>query len=314
MTAQAKAAAVKPRKVKAVKTKRLNTSHTKTAWLFMIPYLIVFTLFTIIPFFASIVLSFTNFNMLQAPSFIGFANYIKLFLNDDIFLIALQNTLMFAIITGPLSYVLCFMFAWLINEVPRWPRAFLTLVFYSPSIAGNMFVIFKFIFSNDSHGILNGFLMQMGLISDPIQWLTDPAWMSTVVIIVVLWQSLGASFLTFIAGLQNVDKQYYEAAAIDGIRNRWQELWFVTLPLMKPQLMFGAVMSITGSFGIGGVITQMVGNPSTDYAVHTLVHHLEDYGGVRFEMGYASAIATLLFLMMIGANKLVQLLLRKVGT
>lgn len=315
MAATATARPARPAKAQSQpRVKRLNTSQTKTAWLFMLPYLVVFTCFTIIPFVASILLSFTNFNMLQMPSFIGFANYVKLFLNDDIFLIALQNTLMFAVITGPLSYILCFLFAWLINELPPIPRSFLTLVFYSPSIAGNMFVIFTFIFSNDSHGLLNTALMNLGLITDPIEWLIDPAYMSTVIIIVVLWQSLGTSFLTFIAGLQNVDRQYYEAAAIDGIKNRWQELWFVTLPMMKPQLMFGAVMSITGSFGIGGVITQLVGFPSTDYAVHTLVHHLEDYGGMRFEMGYASAIATLLFLMMIGANKLIQTLLKKVGT
>jgi len=160
---------------------------------------------------------------------------------------------------------------------------------------------------------MNSILISLGFIADPIQWLTDASYMSGVVIVVVLWQSLGAGFLSFIAGLQNVDKTLYEAGAVDGISNRWQELYFITFPAMRPQLMFGAVMSVTSSFGIGAVITALVGFPSTDYAVHTLVHHLEDYGSIRFEMGYACAIATLLFLLMVGTNKLIQKLLSKVG-
>lgn len=283
-------------------------------YLFMLPFLIVFISFTVLPVIASMILSFTNFNMLQVPRFLGFENYARLFLSDDIFLIALRNTFVLAMITGPVSYVLCFTFAWLINEIPAKPRALLTLLFYAPSIAGNMFVIWIIIFSGDAYGILNGTLMKLGIILEPQQWLTDTRYMTTVVIIVVLWQSLGASFLAFIAGLQTVDRSLYEAGAVDGIKNRWQELYFITLPAMKPQLLFGAVMSITGSFGIGAVITQLVGFPSTDYAAHTIVHHLEDYGGIRFQMGYASAIATLLFLIMIGANKFVQKLLSKVGS
>ena len=98
-----------------------------------------------------------------------------------------------------------------------------------------------------------------------------------------------------------------------GIRNRYQEFWYITLPELKPQLMFGAVMSITGSFGMGDVLTGVFGFPSSNYALHTLVHHLQDYGNVRFEMGYACAIAVLLFILMVGANQIVQRLLRKVG-
>ena len=133
------------------------------------------------------------------------------------------------------------------------------------------------------------------------------------VILVSIWLSLGTSFLSFIAGLQNVDHSLIEAGSIDGIRSRWQELYYIILPGMKNQLMFGAVMSITSSFGVGAVITQLVGYPSTNYAVHTLVHHLEDYGGMRYEMGYASAIAVVLFGLMIGANKIVQNILKKLG-
>ncbi len=287
--------------------------QTKTAWLFMLPFLVIFFLFTILPVVISMVLGFTNFNLLEMPRFVGFQNYIQLFLNDEIFLKAIKNTLFFAIITGPVGYILCFTFAWFIHQIPPVPRSLLTLLFYAPSIAGSMYVIWTYIFSNDTYGLMNSVLISLGLVADPIQWLTDASYMPAVVVTVVLWQSLGAGFLSFIAGLQNIDRTLYEAAAVDGISNRWQELYFITFPSMRPQLMFGAVMTITSSFGIGAVISALVGFPSTDYAVHTIVHHLEDYGNVRFEMGYACAIATLLFLLMVGANKMVQKLLSKVG-
>lgn len=282
--------------------------------IFILPYMIIFTLFTVLPVVASMGLSFTNFNMVQAPKFVGVVNYVKLFVNDDLFLTALQNTLFFALITGPAGYLLCFVFAWFINTLPAKLRAFLTLLFYAPSIAGNTYMIWQLVFSEDAYGYLNSFLLNFGIISEPILWVTDVRFMKTVAVIVVLWQSLGASFLAFIAGLQNVDKTLYEAGMMDGIKNRWQELYYITLPVMRPQLMFGAVMSISGSFGIGSVLTGLFGSPSTDYATYTVMHHLEDYGGARFMMGYASAIATVLFLIMIGANKLVQRILKRIGT
>lgn len=232
---------------------RLAREH-RVHYLLMLPYALVFFLFTVLPVIISIYLSFTYFNVLEPPRFIGLQNYFKLFFNDDLFLTAIRNTLVFAAITGPVSYFLCLMLAWLINELPAKPRAVLTLMFYAPSISGGMYMIWSLLFSGDSHGFINGFLLDMGLITKPIQFLKDEATINTVIIIVVLWMSLGASFLSFIAGLQGIDKQYYDAAAIDGVRNRWQELWFVTLPLMKPQLMFGAILSITGSFGIGDTI------------------------------------------------------------
>lgn len=286
----------------------------KIFYLFMTPFGLIFMIFTIIPVFVSIYLSFTYFNVLESPRWIGLGNYFKLFLGDDVFLIAVKNTFLFAAITGPASYLMCLVFAWLINELPPKLRAFMTLLFYAPSLAGgSIYTIWTYFFSGDAYGMVNGFLLKAGLIFEPILWLKDVKYMKTIVIVVVLWLSLGASFLSFIAGLQGVDKQLYESGAIDGIKNRWQELWFITLPAMRPQLLFGAVMSITGSFGIGGVISGLVGFPSTDYAAHTVVHHLEDYGMIRFEMGYASAIATILFLSMVLCNVVVQKLLRKVG-
>lgn len=290
-----------------------DIKRNRVFYLFIAPFGIIFLIFTVIPVITSMILSFTYFNILEPPEWIGFGNYIKLFVSDDIFLLAVKNTFLFAAITGPISYMMCFIFAWLINELPPKIRAFMTLIFYAPSISGQVFMIWKVLFSGDAYGYINGLLLKFGIIVEPRLWLTDPKYMMPVTIIVILWISLGTSFLAFIAGLQGVNRELYDAGAVDGVKNRWQELWYITLPSMKNMLMFGAVMSITGSFGIGSVITALVGFPSTDYAVHTVVHHLEDYGGIRFEMGYASAIATILFIIMVSCNKIIQKLLSKVG-
>lgn len=279
----------------------------------MAPYFTLFFVFTIFPVLISIVLSFTYFNVLELPQWVGWQNYARLFLEDDVFLIALKNTFLFAIITGPLSYIACFVFAWVINEFSPKIRAFLTLIFFAPSISGNIFFIWLIIFSGDSYGYVNGFLMRIGIIYEPIQWLQDPKYMLAIVMLVQLWLSLGTSFLAFIAGLQTIDETMYEAGAIDGIRNRWQELWYITLPSMRPQLMFGAVIQITTTFAVADVSMALAGFPSVQYAAHTIVTHLIDYGTIRFEMGYASAIATILFLIMMSTNLLTQKLLRKVG-
>jgi multiple sugar transport system permease protein len=199
--------------------------------------------------------------------------------------------------------------------MPPKVRAFFTLIFYAPSIAGgSVFFIWSFIFSGDRFGLLNGFLISLGLIDDPINYFRDTRFILPILLVVQLWMSLGVGFLAFIAGLQTVDKSLYEAGSVDGIRNRWQELWFITLPSMKPQLLFAAVMQITTSFAVADIVTALAGLPTVNYAGDTIVTHLQDVGWIRFEMGYASAIATILFLLMVLTNKGVQRLLRKVGT
>lgn len=280
----------------------------------MAPYLLLFTVFVIVPVTIAILFSFTSFNILEPPEFVGLQNYFRLFLNDEIFITAVKNTLIFAVITGPGGYLLALLFAWLINELPHGLRVILTVVFYAPSMSGGMTVVWSYLFSADSKGFLNAWLMRLGLVNEPVSFLTDSRYMMGIMIVIILWMSLGTTFLSFIAGFQGIDKSYYEAGAIDGIANRWQELWFITLPLMRPQMLFGAVMSITAAFGVGDIITSVMGYPSADYAVHTVMNHLTDYGTIRYEMGYACAIATLLFVVMLGTNKLIQTLLRKVGT
>lgn len=288
--------------------------QNKVSYFFVAPYGILFFTFTILPVAVAIYLSFTHYNMLQPPRWVGWENYLRLLLADDVFLIAVKNTFVFAVITGPLSYLASFVFAWLINELRPRIRAFLTLLLYAPSISGSLYLIWTIMFSGDSYGFINSRLLYLGIIKEPIQFLTDPQWMMSVVIIVVLWMSLGTSFLAFIAGLQGIDPSLYEAAAVDGIRNRWQELFYITLPQMKGYLMFGAIMAITSSFAAAEQIIPLVGFPSTDYAGHTIVAHLIDYGNVRFEMGMASAIAAILFFTMVISQRLVQRLLDKIGT
>ncbi|TYQ17044.1 UNVERIFIED_CONTAM: multiple sugar transport system permease protein [Acetivibrio alkalicellulosi] len=291
-----------------------SIKKNKQSYFLMAPYFILFFIFTLLPVIASIVLSFTNFNMLEVPKFVGWNNYTRLFLEDDIFITAIKNTLLFAVVTGPISYIACFLFAWIINEFPRKLRAVLTLVFYAPSISGNVFFIWRIIFSGDRYGFANGFLMNLSLIMEPVQWLKTEEYILPILIIVQLWLSLGTGFLAFIAGIQTVNKTLYEAGAVDGITNRWQELWFITLPSMKPQLLFGAVIQITQAFAVSEISIQLAGFPSVNYAGETVVTHLIDFGTIRFEMGYASAIASILFLLMVGTNKGIQRLLRRVGT
>ena len=287
---------------------------SKNCYIFLAPYAILFTMFFVFPVVASIYLSFTYYNVLEPARFIGLNNYISLLLEDDIFLIGIKNTLIIAVVTGPLGYIMSFLFAWLINELPRWVRSVAVVVFYAPSIAGNCYVIFSVFFRGDAYGWVNSILMNLGIIDNPILWFTNPKYMLPVCMLVILWMSLGTGFLSFVAGLQGVDRSMYEAGYMDGIKNRWQELWFITLPSMKPMLMFGAVMTITQSFNVCDVTMQLCVYPSTDYAARTIVTHLFDYGFSRFEMGYACAIATILFLMMLIVNKAIQSLLRRVGT
>lgn len=283
--------------------KKLRDS--RTCYMMIAPFMVCFLIFTVIPVFASIGLSLTDFNMLQTPNFVGLSNYKTLFLNDDVFLIAVRNTLIFALITGPVSYLLCYVFAWFINELPGKLRAIMTVIFYVPSLTGGAVGIWTYILSGDRYGVLNSLLLKFGLCDSPIQWLTDPDYMMIGCIVVQLWLSLGTSFLSFIAGFKTVSPELYEAGAIDGIRNRFQEVWHLTLPQMKPQLLFGAVMQIAGAFTVGAVPTALNGFPSTEYATHTIMNHITDYGNTRYELGYACAISTVLLLVMLLTNKVI---------
>jgi len=285
----------------------------RMTFLFAAPFLLLFTVFTVVPVFMAIGYGFTAYNMLQPPRFVGLNNYLRLFLHDPVFIITLKNTMLLAVVTGPVSYVICLIVAWMIQELPPKIRAFLTLCFYAPSISGAVYLIWGIIFSSDSYGFANHIMQSAGFINEPVQWLQNPKYMLGIIMLVQIWVSLGTSFLAFIAGLQGVDRTLYEAAAVDGIKNRVQELWYVTIPAIRPQLMFGAVIQITAAFSIGDISSILAGNPSVDYAADTLVTHMVDFSSVRFELGMACALATVLFVMMVGSNKLVNIFLKNAG-
>ena len=287
--------------------------RSKISYLYIAPYMLLFFTFTVLPVLIAIFLSFTSFNVLEMPKFIGFDNYTRLFLKDSVFIKGVKNTIVLALFIGPGGYIMSLISAWFINELTPKVRALLTLVFYAPSISGNAYLIWSVAFSGDDYGYINSMLTRLGYITEPIQFFQNKDYIIPLIILISLWNSFGTGFLSMIAAFQGVDRTYYEAGALDGIKNRWQELWFITMPMMKPQMMFSAVMSITGAFNVGAIVTAFCGYPSTDYAAHTIMNHLEDYGSTRFEMGYASAIAVFLFVMMVGANSLFKKFLNSVG-
>lgn len=276
----------------------LNKADMMPAIVMLLPFAILFVLFTVLPVASSVVLSFFHYDMLSTPSFIGLENYIRMLVSDNVFMISLKNTLVFAVITGPLGFLLSFLLAWMVNEFSGISRAILSFLFYSPSLAGNAYFIWSLLFSGDSYGYINSILLNYGFIQEPIQWLNDARYTMIICIVVQLWLSMGISFLANIAGLQNASPQLYEAGAIDGIRNRWQELWYITLPSMKSILLFSCVMQIQSSFSASTVMTTLTGVPSVEYSTHTIVTHLSDVGSTRYEMGYAAAISVFLFALM----------------
>ena len=295
------------------KNKSMFNGSRWQLYVLLAPFLTIFSLMIVLPVLASMVLSFFNFDMVSLPSFAGLDNYIRMFLHDDIFPIVLKNTILLAILTGPAGFLLSFVLAWFINEFGRGPRTLFSFMFYAPSLAGHAVYIWQILFSSDSYGYINSILISLGLITEPIAWLSNTTYIVPIVVAVQLWSSLGISFLSNISGLQNINTELYEAGAIDGIRNRWQELWYITLPGMKHMLLFSAVMQIASAFSISNIITQLAGYPTVGYAADTIVSYLHDVGTVKYEMGYASALSVMLFLLMVGTRWLTNKLINKTG-
>lgn len=286
-------------KTKVVKNKIAKRQNNKNGYLFILPYAVIFTIFILVPVILAVVLSFTNFNAIQFPKFVGFLNYITVLTNDEVFMqYVLPNTVVYALVVGVGGYILSFVLAWALCNLSKPLRTVFALIIYSPSMTGAvaMTVLWKVIFSGDQTGILNSWLMNLGIITEPIIWLTNQTYLLPIVIIIGLWSSMGIGFLSLIAGILNIDEALYEAAAIDGVKNRFQEMIYITIPSMKPQMLFAAVMAIVGAFQNGTVSSLLTGNPSPGYAAQLLVNHIEDYGFLRYEMGYAAAVSVVLLL------------------
>lgn len=295
---------------KANITKKQFNKENWPLVIMLLPFVVLFFSFTVLPIISSVVLSFFNYDMIHQLEFSGLDNYMTMFLEDDVFWTCVKNTVMFAIITGPIGFLLSFILAWMINELNRGMRTVLSFLFYSPALMGNVYFIWEVFFSGDSYGYANSLLQSLGLITEPIQWFKSTQYAFTLVVIIQLWCSMGVSFLANISGLQNVNGELYEAGAIDGIRNRWAELWYITLPAMKEIILFSCVMQIQSAFSISGIVSQLCGYPSVNYSVDTLVSLLTDIGGTRYEMGLAAAMSVFLFALMaftrVGIGKLVS--------
>ena len=286
-----------------VTTKKKNRiakrADNKNGYLFVLPYAIVFTIFILIPVILAVVLSFTNFNAIEFPSWVGFLNYITVLTNDEVFMQnVLPNTVVYALIVGIGGYILSFVLAWALCNLTSTVRTIFALILYSPSMTAGvaMTVVWKMIFSGDQMGILNSWLISIGVITDPIIWLIHADYLLPIIIIIGLWSSMGIGFLSLIAGILNIDESLYEAGAIDGIKNRFQEMIYITIPSMKPQMLFAAVMSIVNAFQAGSIYSLLIGNPSPNYVSQLMVNHIEDYGFLRYEMGYAAALSVVLLL------------------
>lgn len=298
---------------KKIKHGRMTKSEDISFYLITVPFMLFFFLFNILPVLASMTLSFFDYDMVSSPIFTGLENYSRMFTGDDVFMKVLGNTLYFSIIAGPVSFLLAFLLAWMINEFSKTVRVILTFIFYAPALVGNAYFIWQILFSGDSYGYLNDLLISFGFITEPINWFQNTSYNMTIIIIVQLWMSMGVSFLANIAGLQNVSSELYEAAAIDGVRTRWHELWYVTLPSMKSILLFSSVMQIQAVFSVSSVIVTLAGYPSVNNSVDTIVSYISDIGTARYEMGYASALSIFLFFMVLAFRFGIGALLNLIG-
>ncbi len=283
------------------------TSKMNSPLWFLTPYVMLFFTFIIIPVIIAIALSFTYFNTIETPDYVGLRNYIELLTRDEVFMqYVLPNTIKFAFIVGPVGYIMSFLLAWMLAQIPHRPRTLLAIILYSPSMTAGvaMTVVWTVLFSGNSTGYLNSILINWGFIEQPIQFLQSPDYLMNIMILVSLWGSMGVGFLAMLAGILNIDQSLYEAAYVDGMKNRWQEIFYITIPSMKPQMLFGAVMAVVGTFTVGAIGVQLSGaNPTPQYAGQLMVNHIEDYGFIRYLMGYASAVSVVLLILIYSISK-----------
>jgi multiple sugar transport system permease protein len=289
-------------KLDRVAKRKKHSSHKDgiRTFFLLLPYGLLFLTFIAIPIAIAIGLSFTYFDVINKPNFAGLQNYIVLITQDEAFLkFVLPNTFKYALIVGPGGYVLSFLLAWMLAQIQRVPRTILSLAIYTPSMLGNVFigVIWKSVFSGDQRGIFNHLLMQLDVIDQPIQFLLSPDYIMNIMIFVSLWSSMGIGFLAMISGILNINEELYEAAYVDGMKNRFQEIIYITIPSMKPQMLFGAVMAIVNAFNMGWIGVTLSGqNPTPGLAGQLITNHIDDYGFIRYEMGYAAAVSVVLLL------------------
>jgi multiple sugar transport system permease protein len=283
-----------------MKTMPIKTSKPRfnTSYWFVLPYGIVFFVFVVALIAISASLSFTYYDNIHWPTWVGLRNYVVLFTQDTDFMqYALPTTIKYALIIGPGGYAISFFMAWVLSQITHKARTIIAIILYSPSLTSGvmMSVIWKVVFSGDARGYLNYYLLSLGLINQPVQWLQNTAFLFGIMIFVGIWGSMSVGFLAMLSGILNINKDLYEAAYVDGMKSRWQEIFYITIPSMKPQMLFGAVMAIVGTFNASGLASALSGSyPPPQLAGWLIVDHMVDYGFGRFEMGYASAMSVVL--------------------
>lgn len=274
-----------------------------TAYLFIGPYAIIFLIFVVLLILISFLLSFTYYDGVNMPHFVGLSNYVALFTQDLEFMqSALPNTIKYALIVGPVGYMLTFFLAWVLAQLPRRFRNVAAIILYSPSLTGSILisVVWKAMFSGDSRGYINYLLLNWGIINEPLQFLQDKTTIFVIMVFVGLWSSMGIGFLAMLSGILNTNREIYEAAYVDGMKNRFQEIVYITIPSMKPQMMFGAVMAIVGTFNSAGLASALTGaSPTPQLAGWLISDHMQDYAFSRMEMGYASSLSVVLLMLVL---------------
>ena len=290
-------------KTEVVSGNKKRKRRFNTAYLFIGPYAIIFLVFVVLLILISFLLSFTYYDGVNMPHFVGLSNYVALFTQDlDFMQSALPNTIKYALIVGPVGYMLTFFLAWVLAQLPRRFRNVAAIILYSPSLTGSILisVVWKAMFSGDSRGYINYLLLNWGIINEPLQFLQNKTTIFVIMVFVGLWSSMGIGFLAMLSGILNTNREIYEAAYVDGMKNRFQEVVYITIPSMKPQMMFGAVMSIVGTFNSAGLASALTGaSPTPQLAGWLISDHMQDYAFSRMEMGYASSLSVVLLMLVL---------------
>ncbi|MGB2629718.1 MAG: sugar ABC transporter permease [Candidatus Omnitrophota bacterium] len=270
----------------------------KISYLFIALPALLFFVFQLAPVVISFFWSFTDYDVVHAPTCVGLANYKNILFNDPLFWKAMGNTVLYVIGVVPIGVCVSLLLAVAIDQKIKF-KNFFKSIFFLPTVTAivAVSVIWKWLYAGEKYGLFNYFIMKLGF--NPVDWLSSPTWTLPSIMIMSIWAGLGYNMILFLAGLQTIPHVMYEAAEIDGA-GFWKKFFNITLPLLKPTIVFVAIMSFIFSFqvfeqvyimtggqgGIGGVLNSAL----------TIAAYLYDKGFQKFEMGYASALAYIIFL------------------
>ena len=274
---------------------RLN--EAKWSYIFVAPAVLLFFIFVVGPLITSFYWSFTEYDAIHAPKWVGLDNYKNIFFNDPRFWKSIRNTIFYTLGVIPPVVVLSLLLAIAVDQQIRF-KNFFKVIYFIPSVTSviALSVIWKWLFAGEKYGLINHILIRVGL--QPVDWLMSPVWTLPAIMIMSIWAGLGYNMILFLAGLQTIPKTVYEAADIDGA-NVFDKFWHITLPLLKPFTVFVVIIGFITSFqvferiyimtqsefGIGGVLDSAL----------TVVAYLYDMGFRKFKMGYASALGYIIF-------------------